>query len=498
MAQMTSKRILVAMSGGVDSSVAAHLLVEKIKNFTPTYKHNMHIMGLFMRNWSPLDEEGNTRYCEASERDWKDAERVCQQLGIPLHRHDFVREYWTGVFEPFVHEIASNITPNPDIMCNSAVKFGAMKDYACRSDTLAADLIATGHYARLARGSSELDEMLAVAADEGSKSSSDDEAWLAFTSLERNTHSFKSSNDPDYYNNLAHTPMLLSAVDRSKDQSYFLCGTKDTALRNVLFPLGDLYKTTRPNSTPISLKKRKQSNRARELSGDDDYDDDVTVRDIAHAANLTTASKRESMGICFVGKRKFPQFISEYLPDPMPGRFICVDTGEVVGKHSGSALITIGQGAKIGGASQKWFVTHKHPNTGDVFVCGGTHHPALYVDEFFTAASSFNWIGGRFASALSNGKSLRALCRVRHLQPLIECEISLEDGDRLVLRTFRPLRAVTPGQTVSVYIANGDICLGGAPIIGKGSTYYERGLVLPNDIHPSGSNDSSYFRRIIS
>jgi len=237
----------------------------------------------------------------------------------------------------------------------------------------------------------------------------------------------------------------------------------------------------------------KQSDLGRILSRDND-DGNVAVRDIAHAAKLATASKRESMGICFVGKRKFPEFINEYLPDPMPGRFICVDTGEVVGRHNGSALLTIGQGAKIGGASQKWFVANKDSSTGDVFVCGGTHHPALYVDTFFAAASTFNWIGGSFVSALSDGKSLRALCRVRHLQPLIKCEVSLGNNNQLVFRTLRPLRAVTPGQTVAIYIANGDICLGGAPIIGNGLSYHERGLVLPDDLHPAGSNDTSHLR----
>ena len=296
------------------------------------------------------------------------------------------------MFEPFINDIVSGFTPNPDILCNREVKFGVMRDFVLsnnKSSPFYADLIATGHYARLSHSEGEL--LQALDCSKYSVDNVDDDEWLKYAYI--------------FHSNILDTseisPLLLAALDQRKDQSYFLCGTKGTSLNSVIFPLGGLYKNA---ELPIQ----------------------ESVRDIARSANLPTASKRESMGICFIGKRSFPEFVRNYLPDycERPGKFICVDTGQDVGSHHGTYKYTIGQGAKISGASLKWYVVEKDLKNSTIFVCSSTHHPALYVDEFYVDASKFNWIGGSFADALSLSP-LAAWCRVRHQQPLILCGISL-------------------------------------------------------------------------
>ena len=365
------------------------------------------------------------------------------------------------MFEPFIEGLSSDFTPNPDILCNREVKFGAMRDFVFRKDSpFRADMIATGHYARLAHNENELSDIL----NSNLKFSYDDEKWLNCAHISR----------PDVLlDNSQKSPLLLAALDKRKDQSYFLCGTKGQSFKDVLFPLGDLHKSSE------SSRKSKEG----------------TVREIALSAKLPTASKRESMGICFIGKRSFPKFVREYLPSSCEavGPFVCVDTGEVVGFHNGSYKYTIGQGAKISGSAQKWFVCRKDAESGNIMVCSDTHHPALYVDEFYVDISKINWIGGSFINALSS-TPLEAWCRIRHQQPLNKCLIIIRDG-KLVMYPFRPLRAVTPGQAVALYISKGLICLGGGPIDGCGNSYHERGISLPQNLHPSGLNDLSILRK---
>ena len=157
-------------------------------------------------------------------------------------------------------------------------------------------------------------------------------------------------------------------------------------------------------------------------------------------------------------------------------------------------LLTIGQGARISGAAEKWFVCKKDRKSGNVFVCRGTHHPALFFDTFFCDMATWNWVGGQFFNSLDSSRSMRAMCRIRHQQPLVECEIRLK-GEQLVFSTLYPLRGVTPGQIASVYILNGNVSLGGGPICRTGASYHERQLDLPREIHPAGLNDQSVMRR---
>lgn len=167
---------------------------------------------------------------------------------------------------------------------------------------------------------------------------------------------------------------------------------------------------------------------------------------------------------------------------------------QVVGKHNGSIYFTVGQGAKISGASRKWFITKKEID-GTIFVCDCTHHPSLYSNELYVHIDDFNWIAGALPPPLTNGGAIHALCRTRHLQPLIPCVVKVDES-HVVVKFDRPVRAITPGQTAALYVANGLICLGGGQIWMHGPNYHELGLDLPPQLHPAGHNDLSTERRI--
>eukprot|EP00978_Attheya_sp_CCMP212_P022672 scaffold68069_cov55-Attheya_sp.AAC.1 len=403
------RSIAVAMSGGVDSSVAAHLLLQQ-QEFL-----GGNVVGLHMSNWNAADEDSSSPEAYCGEEHARDARAVCDALNIPLHRASFVSEYWTDVFEPYIHNIQNGLMPNPDVDCNRVVKFGAMKEYAQR--VLKVDAIATGHYARLwHRGRYENNSM-----DESSYSK--EEEVVMEQVVDRPEQEWIRRQPPLSESEL--WPMLLAGADTTKDQSYFLVGVSGAQFQNVYFPLGHLQKRT--------------------VNG--------SVRELARTANLPTAEKRDSMGICFVGKRNFSEFISEYLPvAPQPGHFVNIDTGEIVGSHKGSVLLTMGQGAKISG------------------------EPPIPLQQ-------------------SGNSIMPAWCRTRHLQPLSPCTISW-DADRKywTIGFDRPQRAITPGQTAAIYVGrDGVICLGGGPICSHGPTYHERGMDLPplECLHPAGHNDLS-------
>jgi len=354
-------RVMVGLSGGVDSAVAAHRLIEQ----------GYRVEALFMKNWEEDDEPG---YCAAAQ-DLADATAVAQRLGIALRTVNFATEYWDQVFEYFLEEYRALRTPNPDVLCNREIKFRAFLDHALG---LGADWIATGHYARVTR-------------------------------------------DPDGCR-------LRLCADPNKDQTYFLYLLDQSQLRHALFPLADL---TKPE-----------------------------VRAIARGLGLANAGKRDSTGICFIGERRFRDFLARYLPRE-PGPIETAD-GHRLGEHQGLAYYTIGQrqglgvGGVLGGTDAPWFVAAKDPGRNALILVQGGQHPLLQSQSL--AADRLHWIAG-----LPPGPPpFPCEARLRHRQPLQACTITVISGQGCEVRFAEPQRAVAPGQAVVFYA--GDTCLGGATV----------------------------------
>jgi tRNA-specific 2-thiouridylase len=352
-------KVVIGLSGGVDSAVAALLLLEQ-----------GHEPGaVFMKNW---DEDDTAGYCPA-EQDLDDARAIAARLGIELRTVSFAAEYWDRVFAFFLAECRAGRTPSPDIVCNREIKFRAFLDYAAG---LGADYIATGHYARI-----------------------------------------------------EHQPRvrLLKGVDEAKDQTYFLHTLDRGQLARSLFPLGGLQKTE--------------------------------VRRMARAAGFPNYDKKDSTGICFIGERRFSEFLSRYL-EKNPGEIRSLDN-EVVGTHEGLAFYTIGQrqGLGIGGrrtsSGEPWYVAGKDMSANVLYVVQGKDHPALFAGGL--RGSQLHWI-----SAQPPDAALTCTARIRHQQPVQPCTLYpvADNACRVMFDT--PQRAVAPGQSVVFY--QGDECLGGAII----------------------------------
>jgi tRNA-specific 2-thiouridylase len=377
---------IVALSGGVDSAVAALLLRDA----------GHDVQCLHMTNW---EDDG---YCDAA-RDFHDARRVSQLLGVPLHRVNFAREYREHVFANFLAEHRKGRTPNPDVLCNREIKFGVMRRYARR---LGAAAIATGHYARVAYAPAGRDD---ERADIG-----------AAATLPRKR---SSGTDP--------APQLLKARDAAKDQSYFLATVDADDFRDVLFPLGELTKSE--------------------------------VREIARDAGLPVAEKKDSTGICFIGERPFAEFLAQYVP-PSPGPIVD-ERGREVGRHDGLAYYTLGQrhGLRVGGVADRaeapWYVAGKDAERNELLVVQGHDHPLLFDDRL--AASDAHWIGTPPA-AWAAGKPLRCSAKIRYRQPDQPCTVTRCGERELEVSFDQPQRTPTPGQYVVLY--DGERCLGGAVI----------------------------------
>ncbi len=355
-ADMTKNKVVIGMSGGVDSSVAALLLKEQ----------GYDVIGLFMRNWREDDENNQ---CSAEE-DYADVRRVASLLDIPYYTIDLSREYMDRVFKFFLDEYKKGRTPNPDVLCNREIKFGPFRQYA---EKLGADYIATGHYA-------------------------------------------------DTLNRFGKT-YLLRAKDENKDQTYFLNQLNQEQLQNTLFPLANL---TKPE-----------------------------VRQIAEQHNLTTATKKDSTGICFIGERDFRKFLSTYLP-MQEGDIKTLD-GKTIGRHNGVFYYTIGQrkgfGIGGGGNGEPYYIIKKDIINNILYVNQG-ECPELFNTEII--AENFNFI----TDTIQDGK--RVLARIRHRQPLMSATAHLIDKKTVRLIFDTPVRAAAAGQYAVIY--DDRVCIGGGTI----------------------------------
>lgn len=353
-------KVIVGMSGGVDSSVAAWLLMEQ----------GYQVEGLFMKNWEQDDKDA---FCPAA-TDLADAQAVCNQLRIPLHTVNFSTEYWDRVFAHFLHEYEQGRTPNPDVLCNKEIKFNAFLNHAL---SLGADFIATGHYAK--------------------------------NKIEGNQG------------------FLYKAKDRDKDQTYFLHAVEPSALAKTLFPIGDY---TKPE-----------------------------IREFAKQLGLVTQAKKDSTGICFIGEKRFKNFLQEFIlakPGPIKNMH-----DEVIGRHDGLMFYTIGQrqGLGIGGmqntSDEPWYVVDKEVASNTLYIAQGSQHPRLFAQGLI--CSPIHWLVD-----YSDKLPLTCYAKTRYRQQEQGCMISPMDDNQHYVMFSSPQRAITPGQYVVFYDKNQ--CLGGATI----------------------------------
>jgi len=360
MTRSQHEKIIVGMSGGVDSSVSALLLKQQ----------GFEVEGLFMKNW---EEDDTAEYCSATV-DLADAQQVCDRLDIPLHTVNFSSEYWDHVFEYFLREYRSGRTPNPDVMCNREIKFKAFLEHA---QTLGAQRIATGHYVRSRKQDNEI--------------------------------------------------QMLKGCDADKDQSYFLYALNQYQISHALFPIGELEK--------------------------------AEVRGLAERYNFSVFDKKDSTGICFIGERKFKDFLQRFIP-AQPGIIESID-GEPLGEHSGLMYYTIGQrqGLGIGGTTQgcdsPWYVVEKQLAKNILVVAQGHDHPELYNST--CAIGDLHWI-----SEPEINLPYPCSAKIRYRQQDEICNIISIDGSSAVVKFETAQRAMTPGQALVFY--QQDLCLGGGTI----------------------------------
>lgn len=394
---MSMKKVVVGLSGGVDSSVAAYLLQQQ----------GYEVIGLFMKNWHD-DSVTISQECPWLE-DSNDAIMVAEKLGIPFQTVDLSKEYKERIVDYMFREYEMGRTPNPDVLCNREIKFDVFMKIAL---SLGADYVATGHYCR----KGEINE----------------------------------AGSPVY--------QLLAGKDANKDQSYFLCQLTQEQLSKTLFPIGELQKHE--------------------------------VRAIAAEQGLITANKKDSQGLCFIGKVRLPEFLQQKL-QPKEGVIVEIDPekelfaastpqfsskheelehlskkysytpedGKVVGRHQGAHYFTKGQrkGLAVGGTPEPLFVIETDVNSNIIYTGQGKDHPGLYRKALFILPEEVHWV--RTDLEVKPYAELKVMARIRYRQPLQEATLyPTENGMYIVFE--EPQASITEGQFVAWYM--------GEELIGSG------------------------------
>ena len=383
------KRVVVGLSGGVDSSVAAYLLQEQ----------GYEVIGLFMKNWHD-DSVTISNECPWLE-DSNDALLVAEKLGIPFQTVDLSEEYQEKIVDYMFSEYEKGRTPNPDVLCNREIKFEVFMKIAL---SLGADFVATGHYCQK-------------------------------TEIEKN-------GDVIY--------QLIAGADTNKDQSYFLCQLSQEQLAKSLFPIGEL---TKPE-----------------------------VREIAAKMDLITAEKKDSQGLCFIGKVRLPEFLQQKL-QPKDGVIIQIDKndpvysseiqeglsvedalksearkipytpqmGKVVGKHQGAHYFTIGQrkGLNVGGTTDPLFIIATNVETNTIYTGLTSQHPGLFKKALRIEKDEVHWI--RKDLALANGETMEVMARIRYRQPLQKATLHQFENE-MYIAFDEPQSAITEGQFAAWYL----------------------------------------------
>ncbi|MBF01381.1 tRNA 2-thiouridine(34) synthase MnmA [Flavobacterium coralii] len=383
------KRVVVGLSGGVDSSVAAYLLMEQ----------GYEVIGLFMKNWHD-DSVTISDECPWLE-DSNDALLVAEKLGIPFQTVDLSEQYKERIVDYMFNEYEKGRTPNPDVLCNREIKFDVFMKIAL---SLGADYVATGHYCRKD----------------------------TITQNGKEVH------------------RLLAGVDTNKDQSYFLCQLSQEQLGKALFPIGEL---TKPQ-----------------------------VREIAAKMELVTAEKKDSQGLCFIGKVRLPEFLQQQL-QPKEGTIYEVnaqsdayktekpvfasvkeqlafeakniaytpDMGKVVGRHQGAHYYTIGQrkGLNVGGTKEPLFIIATDVASNAIYTGQGHSHPGLFRKALFIQESEIHWV--REDLALKDGETMDVMVRIRYRQPLQKAILHKFDNG-MYISFEQPQSAITEGQFAAWHI----------------------------------------------